>query len=258
MVGPVSARATPLYRLLVGILGFLARFVFAIRVEVRGRENLPHDDHGRPAGGWIASPIPHVSWSDPFVLALAMPAEPRLIFLAAGDAVFRTAFRRLLFGTIGGVIPVWPKGRGSAFAAHVEAAQAVIRGGAVFAIYPESARYHPPPTESRTIEPGIGYIALRTGAPIVPIILGGTDELHRGRRIVVDVQPAMTAAQLAGLAEGAVVEAGSRAERDAAHRIADALNALTYPQVVAAAAEARAYHASIRRTWPWLTHWLDR
>ena len=258
MVGTASARATPLYRFLVGVVGILARWVFAIHVEVRGQENLPRDPTGRPAGGWIASPIPHVSWSDPFVLALAMPPEPRLIFLAAGDAVFRTAFRRILFGIVGGVIPVWPRGRGSAFAAHVEAAQAVIRAGAVFAIYPESARYHPPPDEPRTIEPGIGYIALRTGASIVPIILGGTDELHRGRRIVVDVRPAVTAAQLAGLEDDEVPEAGSRAERDAAHRVADALNELTYPLVIAAAAEARAYHASMRRTWPWLTHWLDR
>ena len=33
------------------------------------------------------------------------------------------------------------------------------------------------------IAPGIGYFGLRSGAPIVPMVFGGTHELYRGRRI---------------------------------------------------------------------------
>ena len=137
------------------------------------------------------------------------------------------------------------------------AAARVTQGGAVFVIYPEYARFHPPPPEPRRIEPGFGYMALRTSAPIVPMILGGTTEVHRGRRFVVDVLPARTGRELASLPPDTVLEPGSAEERDAAHRIADAYNALTHPRVVAQFAEDEAHHAGERRVWAGMTHWFE-
>lgn len=257
-LGPASGSAPWLYRFLIsGVLRFLARWIFAIHVELRSAENLPRDAFGRRVGGWIAAPVPHVSWADPLMVVLALPVEPRLSFFGVASAIFQTRFRRMLFRLIGGVVPIWPGGGPAAFNAHIAAAHDVLSAGSVFVIYPESARYHPPPDQPRTIEPGFGYLALRTDALIVPLILGGTPELYRGRRLVVDVQPARSASELAGLPAGTRPLPGSREEREAAHRIANAFNELTFPLVVAQFREDEARQAHDRRTWPWLTHWLD-
>lgn len=258
---PPSGRASVSYRVMVGLLRGLARWVFDLRVELRGAEHLPRDPSGRVVGGWIAAPVPHVRWLDPLLLMIALPVEPRPMFFGSGPAIFMTPFRRLLVRLAGNVVPVWPGGGRARFDSHVAAAEQVIRAGAVFVIYPEGHEreppLHPPVPEPRRIEPGFGYMALRTGAAIVPIILGGTAEVHRGRRFVVDVLPPRGGPELAGLPTGDVPEPGSADEREAAHRIAAAYNALTQPLVEAQFADDVAHHASSRRRWAGMTHWFE-
>ena len=66
--------------------------------------------------------------------------------------------------------------------------------------------------EARPLAPGIGYFGLRSGAPIVPLVFGGTHELYRGRRIQMRVLPAVRAADLAAEASlsGAVTRRARR------------------------------------------------
>jgi len=88
---PPGGRAHWRYRFLVGLLRFLAGWVFAIRVELRGAANLPRDGTGRLVGGWIAAPVPHVRWIDPLLLVLGLPLEPRPMFFGSGPAIFTAA-----------------------------------------------------------------------------------------------------------------------------------------------------------------------
>ena len=256
LIGEISARPGALFRVAIGLCRFLA-WAFGLRLELRGAEHLPTDARGRPAGGWMAVPVPHRRWIDPFLLLLLLPVEPRLAFFADGRVLFRTRFRRVLFRTLGGMVPVWPRGGAKAFWAHIEAARRVLDAGAVFVIFPEAGPPSPP-DQARTIEPGFGYLAMRTGVPLVPIVIGGTGEIYRGRRLVLQVMPAISPQELVRLpAEAALPEPGSHEEREMARRIAEAFAERMAPPIAELHREIEAAAAGDRKRWRWLTHWLD-
>lgn len=237
LVGVPSPRAPRPYRLALAVCRLIARSL-GWRLVLEGGESLPGTDAGRPAGGWIAAGFPHRTWVDPFVLVLLLPLEPRLIFLGDGRVIIRSRLRRAIFRRIGGVAPIWPGGRREAFEGHVGAARSVIDSGAVFGLFPEVGQ--PVPVDrARPFSAGIGYFALRTGAPIVPLVLGGTHELFLGRRMILRILPPTSARELAGLPDDSPLpQPGSAAERSAAHRIASELHART------AAAVADAHRAA--------------
>ena len=240
------------YRLLRLGLRFLGRGVFRFRPELVGAERLPRTSAGRPAGGWIAAGLPHRTWVDPFLVADLLPAEPRPFFLGDGRTIYRAWWRRALVRWIGGVIPIWPGGGRTAVEAHLAAAGAVLSAGGVLVIFPEVG----PPVPSGTARPlglGVAYFALRTGAPIVPLAIGGSDELYRGRRLRVEILEPVTARELAGLPREAPLPAPwSREERIAAHETVAALHARCASAVAAAQAAVRPLEGS-RKRWPWLT-----
>lgn len=251
LLGAPSPRASTLYRALLVLCRSIARLL-DLHFELEGGDHLPRTREGRPAGGWIAAGLPHRTWMDPFVLALLLPVEPRLVFFGDGRAIFRSRFRRWVFGRIGGVIPIWPGGGREAFDAHVQAAVATLRAGAVFALMPEVG----PPVpldQARPLAAGLGYFALRSGAPIVPLILGGADELHRGRRIVLRVLEPVGAAELTALPPGVPLPGpGSAFERRAAHALVAALHERTAPDVAELHRLTRPV-PSARKRWRWLT-----
>lgn len=256
LIGEIEARPGAFFRFAIGLCRVIA-VVFGLRLELRGAENLPRDARGRPAGGWMAVPVPHRRWIDPFLLLLLLPIEPRLAFFADGRVLVKTRLRRLLFRLLGGMVPVWPRGGAKAFWAHIEAARKVLEAGAVFVIFPEAGPPSPP-DRTRLIEPGLGYLAMRTGVPLVPMVIGGTGELYRGRRLILTVLPATTAQELAGRPAGAALpEPGSHDEREAARRIADAFAERLANPVAELHAEIERASGGDRKRWRWMTHWLD-
>jgi 1-acyl-sn-glycerol-3-phosphate acyltransferase len=255
LIGSPSPRPTVGYRLLGLGIRLLGRFVFAFRTEVSGLEHLPRDVDGRVVGGWIAAGLPHRTWVDPFVVVDALPRRPRLVFFGDGPAIFRSAWRRWLVQRVGGVIPIWPGGGRTAVEAHLAGARAALDAGAVVCLFPEAGPATPPGT-ARPLGLGVAYFALRADRPIVPVILGGTHELYRGRRFRLVVLPPLTARELAGLAPGAPLpEPWSSAERALAHRIAAGLHERTAEPIAAAHAAAQP-PPEIRKPWRWLqTAW---
>lgn len=239
-----------IYRLLLGVF-HLVGLALGFRPRLVGAQNLPVGPGGRPEGGWIAAVAPHRTWIDPFVLFELLPLEPRLVWFGDGRAIFGSWWRRLFVRRIGGVVPIWPGGGLRAFESHVSAVRSVLEAGAVFAIFPEVGP-PAPPDRARPLAPGLGYFALRSGAPIVPMVLGGTHELYLRRRMQLRVLPPMTARQLARIApHEPLPEPGSRAERAAARGIVAELECFIAPDV------ARAYAATeppptFRKRWGWL------
>jgi len=229
LLGPPSPRAPRLYRLLLRLFRAITGLL-GLQLTLEGAENLPRTADGKLAGGWIAAGLPHRTWIDPFVLLLLLPVEPRPTFLGDGRAIFRSKVRRFVIPRIGGVVPIWPRGSGRAFEAHVEAARSVVEAGGVFALFPEVGPAVPVDL-ARPLSPGIAYFSLRTGAPIVPLVLGGTHEIFLGRQMVLRVLPPVTALQLAGQPEGPAPAPESPEERAIAHRATEALHALTAPHV---------------------------
>lgn len=252
LVGDPSPEASVVYRAALIVVRCIGRGIFGFRTEVRGAPNLPRDGAGRPAGGWILAGMPHRTWVDPFVVADNVPVQPRLVFFGDGQAIFRSRWRRWLFHRIGGVIPIWPGERRNAIDVYLASAAAALEAGAVLCLFPETGRATEPGT-ARRFGLGLAYFALRTGAPIVPVILGGTHDLYRGRRFRLDVLPAVTARDLAGLSADAPPPVPwSSAERAAAHRITMALHELTAGPVLAAHRATEPLPGA-KRHWRWLT-----
>ncbi len=173
LIGEPSARASRFYRVLLLGVRALGRGVFGFRTEVLGAELLPRDASGSPSGGWIAAGLPHRTWVDPFIVADNLPFEPRLAYFGDGPAIHRSRWRRVIFRRIGGVIPIWPGGGRDAVDAHLAAVSQALAAGCVLCLFPETGPATPPGT-ARPFGLGVAYFALRTGAPIVPIVLGGS------------------------------------------------------------------------------------
>jgi 1-acyl-sn-glycerol-3-phosphate acyltransferase len=196
--------------------------------------------------------MPHRTWIDPFVLALLLPIEPRINWLGDGRAIYRSRLRRLVFSRIGGVVPIWPSGGKHAFDQHVEAARSVIDAGAVFGLFPEVGPAVPV-DRARPLSPGIAYFSLRTGAPIVPLVLGGAHELFLGRTIILSVLEPVTARELAALPLDAPLPTpGTIEERDLAATITHRLEVLAAGPIADLHARAEP-PAGTRKRWRWLT-----
>lgn len=237
-----SPRAGLVLRVLAAIGTFIGRHIAGLQWSVEGREHLP-------AGGrYILACALHRSWIDAPLLVAAMPLEPRVWYIGSGPAAFRARWSQWLLRLIGGILPVY---RGGVDVdVHVDAATAVLDAGGVFGIFPEGSR-RGDPFVPEPFRRGIGLIGLRTGVPIVPVILGGTWELYRGRRIVFRVLPPTSARQLAGI--GVVPDPGSAEELVAARAATAGLQALMTPHIEVLA-RACDDSPTVPRHWHWLTH----
>lgn len=214
--GDGTARAGVTYRVLRRLWRLIAA-TLGLRLEVAGLEHLPRDARGGPVGGWIAAGLPHRTWIDPFVPWMLLPATPRLTFFGDARTMARSPLRRWVLRRLGGVVPI-PAGRDPrAVQIHLDAAARVLRAGGVFCLFPETGPATPPGT-IRRLGSGVGYVALRNEARIVPLILGGTHELYLGRRITFHILPALDPRALAGIAPGDPLPARDSAEERAAVR----------------------------------------
>jgi 1-acyl-sn-glycerol-3-phosphate acyltransferase len=219
-----EVRATIQYRA-ARILARLVLFgIFRFRIRTEGREHLPR------GGGYLLIGAAHRGWMDPFLVLHALPPAPRAWFLGSAASTFRSRSRERLIRWIGGLLPVWRGGIG--IDQHLRAADAVLGAGGVFVQMPEGT-VSGPVGRIGPFRTGAALIALRTGAPIVPLALAGTEELYLGRRMATRILPPTSASALLGEAwDGVLVEPGSRAELDLAHRLSDCLAVLLGPVVV--------------------------
>ncbi len=215
--------------LFVRLIALVARVVlfgvFRFKVRVDGRELLPKE------GGYLLVAAAHRGWMDPFVVLVALPIEPRVWFLGSGPSAFGPRWREALIHRLGGLLPVWRGGVG--VDKHVAAARAVIGNGGVFAQMPEGT-VSGPAGRIGPFRTGSALIALRTGAPIVPLALAGTEELYLGRRMAARILPPTSAAELLGAAmPSRLPEAGTREELELARALTDRMAARLGPAVEA-------------------------
>jgi 1-acyl-sn-glycerol-3-phosphate acyltransferase len=220
---PPEVRASPLVRAL-DVLGRAVAFkIFRFRVRIEGREHIPR------RGGYIVMAAAHRGWMDPLIVIHALPLQPRVWFLGSGAAAFGARWKETLLRRVGGILPVWRGGVGIDH--HVIAARAVLDRGGVFAQMPEGT-VSGPAGRVGTFRVGASLIALRTGAPILPIALGGTEELYIGKRMAARILPPTSARERLGdLWPGTAPAEGSRAELDLARELSDRLQADLAPVV---------------------------
>ena len=220
-----EARASLLYRLLRLVARFVIFGLFRFRISTSGRELLP------ASGGYLLIGAAHRGWMDPFVVMHALPAEPRCWFLGSAPSTFTSRWRERLIHRLGGLLPVWRGGVG--VDSHVAAARAVTRNGAVFVQMPEGT-VSGPAGRIGPFRNGAALIALRTGAPIVPLAFAGTEELYLGRRMASRILPPTSPRELLGDDwDGSLPVEGSREELGLAKLLTARFEAVMGPAVEA-------------------------
>ena len=151
-----------LYWVVKGVLTPVLRACYRVRVE--GREHLPTQ-------GPVILAANHRSFLDSIFLPLVL--RRRVTFVAKAE-YFDDPKTAWFFRGVG-QIPIRREG-GSASERALASATEVLEGGGVFGIYPEGTR-----TRDGYLHrghTGVARLALRTGAPIVPVGLIGTDEIQ--------------------------------------------------------------------------------
>ncbi len=147
----------PMRRLLRRVMGYIAWHWLARIDRVEGVENLP-------STGPAIITINHIAFIDPIVV---MGHVPRNIVPMAKVEAYRVPLWGL-FPHLWGVIPVR---RGEADREALMRALAVLEAGEVVLVAPQGTR-RPALIRARD---GIAYMAYKSGAPIVPVALEGTE-----------------------------------------------------------------------------------
>lgn len=171
-----SSRLPVRYRLFRRFLILAGEVLFRIRVV--GRENIP-------PGNYVVVGN-HLNWIDPFLLIIALPAEPRLYFLGARQIANRRWKTRLM-ESFDGMIPV-ERGAGwvgkDVFTKPLE----VLESGAVLGLFPEG-NIGPAEGEIGVLQHGIGHFLLHAheGYPVLPVALSGVKELYWRKPLTVTI-----------------------------------------------------------------------
>jgi len=157
-----EVRTGQLYGVARAILG--PAFRFAWNLEVTGADRIP------ATGGAIIAPN-HLSVIDHFVVGASLPRQITYV----GKAEYLDSWKtRYLFPAMG-MIPI-DRGGGSAAERALNAAARLLEAGQLFGIYPEGTRSRDGLLHKG--HTGVARLALRTGAPIVPVGLQGTDDVQ--------------------------------------------------------------------------------
>lgn len=157
-------------------VGGLRRWLFRVRIEVRGLQHLP------PGEPLIVAAGPHRGWLDPFVVMTTLPPEPRVYFLGSAQAVSRTPFHRAVIWLFGGTVPVSTLGDSNR--ESLERSLAVLAAGNRLALFPEGWGFmDAPPDELQPIKRGVAFIAQHSGCRVVPAGIAGTQSLWRGMTV---------------------------------------------------------------------------
>ena len=146
------------YRFWRDVIVGLAYLLFG--VQVRGRERLPRD------GVYIVAPSHRSLLDIPFA---ATVTRRRLRYMAKKE-LFETGFGTWVFGQLGAVAV----DRDGNDRAALKAIEAALREGEPVVIFPEGTRNEGP--ELGALASGTAYAALKTGATVVPVGIGGSEQ----------------------------------------------------------------------------------
>ncbi|WP_280455895.1 lysophospholipid acyltransferase family protein [Nocardia brasiliensis] len=145
------------------------------RPEIEGLDQVPRT-------GPVIIAANHLAVIDSLYLALVLPR--RATFLAKQEYFTGTGLRgrfQRWFFSVSGQVPVNPTG-GSAAADALAAATRILESGGVWAIHPEGTRS--PDGRIYRGRTGTLRVAMATGAPVIPVVLSGTDRVNpRGTRL---------------------------------------------------------------------------
>jgi 1-acyl-sn-glycerol-3-phosphate acyltransferase len=135
------------------------------RLRVNGVENVPRT-------GPVILAVNHIAWID---IPLASISVPRVTHYMAKIELFNQP----VLGGIMRWLGAFPVRRGEGDRESLRVAERLLAKGDVLAIFPEG---HRSGGHLITAHPGASLIALRTGAPVVPVAISGSERVFKGFR----------------------------------------------------------------------------
>jgi len=133
------------------------------RWEVHGREHVPRR-------GPLIVVANHLNNADPPLLAASVPRRIRFMAKVEFYRSWRSRLPIALFGS-------FPVRRGEADLGALRVAQQLLARGEVVGILPEGTR-NKRGIGLQPAHPGAALLALRTGAPVLPVGITGTERIH--------------------------------------------------------------------------------
>jgi 1-acyl-sn-glycerol-3-phosphate acyltransferase len=159
------------YRVLRAVVVSVARTYF--RARATGLEHVP------TSGPFILSPIHRSNLDTPLV---ALVTRRRLRYMGK-ESLWKSKFGAWFLSGAGG----FPVKRGTADREALHACQEVLERGEPLVLFPEGTRQAGP--RCAHFFDGAAYLSCRTGAPIVPVGLGGTEAaMRKGSKMVYPVR----------------------------------------------------------------------
>lgn len=147
------------------------RLFFRLRIE--GLEHVPH---GEP---FVLSPVHRSNVDSPVVAALT---RRRLRYMGK-DTMWKFRLPGLFFTAMGGI----PVRRGTPDREALRRCVAAIEGGEPLVLFPEGTRQSGPIVQP--LFEGAAYVATRTGAPILPVGIGGSEgAMPKGSKFIKPVR----------------------------------------------------------------------
>jgi 1-acyl-sn-glycerol-3-phosphate acyltransferase len=142
----------------------LLRPLFA-RARAEGRENIPRE-------GPVILAANHIAWMDIPLMSLCVP---RATHYMAKIELFQVPVLGRIIRSLG----AFPVRRGEGDREALRNAEQLLAHGDILVIFPEGHR-----SGGKLIpgHPGTAYIALRTGVPVVPVAISGTEWTLKGLR----------------------------------------------------------------------------
>jgi 1-acyl-sn-glycerol-3-phosphate acyltransferase len=135
--------------------------------KVEGKENLP------PRGQGMILAVNHINWTDIHILGASLPLSHRPWWIAKIEMFLNRGVTWWLRQ-----MQVIPIKRGKRDTAAMDASETALREGGVLVVFPEGHRSR----EGGLLEGrgGAVRLAVRTGVPIVPIAIWGTENGLKG------------------------------------------------------------------------------
>ncbi len=138
-------------------------FIALTRVKMIGRNTVPRK-------GPLIVVANHITFAEPLLLRMLLPRESRI---AAKEGFFRFKFTAAVM-TAYGAFPVF---QGKIDRESIHKMEAFLAAGLAVGIFPEGTRSHT--AELLPALNGAALMAHRTGAPILPVGIWGTEKLKK-------------------------------------------------------------------------------
>ncbi len=157
---PMSQAQRRAYRLGRRLMGGICKSY--LRLKVEGAANIPS------AGGFILAPAGHRSYLDTPVVT---QASDRVLRFMGANSFFEKPVLGSFLRAMGG----FPVDRDASDRQALGLAEQVLSQGEPLVMFPEGARFSG--AEVLPIKPGIAFIAARAQVPIVPVGIGGLEQI---------------------------------------------------------------------------------